>query len=128
MKTIYQTLDGNIFTEPADAEIHEQELLSKVKMWDEDSQPTTDTSHAMTVCLTGKYAGGIFKAMMRANSHEYVNDNALECWFDDADEGWFLWDEYRLQYQYIPDHTIRTIAANCNLAQLFLAEHDPSQN
>lgn len=128
MKTIYETLDGNVFTELADAEKHEQDLLSKVKMWDANSLSTTDTSHAMVVHLAGEYAGAIFKSMILANPAEHVDDDLLDCWVDDEDTGWFFWDEYAESYRYIPDHAITTIAANCNLAQLFLAECDQPQN
>ncbi len=111
METVYRTLDGKIFTEAADAEQHEQEILEKVKMWDWNENPTTDTSHARVIHLVEPGSGAIFKAMVAANSEEY--DLIADDIMDDEDYGWFYWDEYDERYRYIDKEIVDIlIAAN----------------
>lgn len=101
MKTVYETLDGEIFHDAHEAEKHEEEVLSCVTMWNWQNERTTDTSQARVVLLTGDNAGAYFKAMMRANPDECWDDCDIDSWFDDADRGWFYWDECSVTYRYI---------------------------
>ena len=111
MQTVYRTLDGKIFFEAHEAEKHEQKLLEKVKMWDWNKNPTTDTTQARVVHLIGEQAGAAFKAMVEANEEEQfiISDEHI----DDEDTGWFYWDEYGEAYRYIDTEIIDCfIAAN----------------
>lgn len=101
MRTVYETLDGKVFRDAHEAEIHENEILSCVNMWNWQKERTTDTAQARVVLLTGDGAGAYFKAMMRANPDENWDDHLYDIWFDDEDTGWFYWDEYAEAYRYI---------------------------
>lgn len=107
----YRTLDGRLFDEAADAEMHAQSILKQVKMWDWNENPTTNTAQARLVHLIGEGAAHIFKTMVMANSDDYmeIDDSVI----DDADSGWFYWDEYTETYRYIDEQIINIlIAAN----------------
>ena len=112
MRTVYQTLDGETFFDALDAEQHESELLSRVKMWGWGQEPTTDTTLARVVFLEGEGAGKIFKAMVAANPAEEVE--LADYVIDDEDHGWFYWDEFADTYRYIDDAIIDTIIAAKN--------------
>ena len=111
MKTVYQTLDGKTFSELADAEQHEAQLLSQVSMWNWDKDRTTDTSMACVLHLTGDNAGAIFRAMQQANPMDYTLTSEEE--IDDEDNGWFYWDEYSERYRYL-DHDIIDVLIAAN--------------
>lgn len=111
MQQIWQTLDGETFTDSFEAEKHERQILSQVKMWDWDKESTTDTSRARLVYLSGDKAGAIFAAMIDANDKEYAPLNTDQ--IDTDDTGWFYWDDFEDCYRYIDDSIVNIlIAAN----------------
>jgi len=75
-------------------------------MWGWDKEPTTDTSKARVILLTGDGAGAYFKAMMRTNPDENWDERDYDTWFDDEDTGWFYWDEYAETYRYIDSEIV----------------------
>lgn len=109
MKVKYQTIDGRIFCEPADAEAHEQEILQKVQMWNWEKERTNNTACAKVVHLIGDGAAVIFKAMVQANEEDWmsIDDSVI----DDEDTGWFYWDEYAETYRYIDSDLIDIFVA-----------------
>lgn len=117
METVYRTLDGKIFSQSADAAMHEEKILAQVKMWNWDGDPITDTSQAIVVHLIGNQAGAIFKDMIAAN--EFETDGISDSVIDDEDTGWFYWNEYQECYCYIDEGIIDILIA---------ANYDPIKN
>ena len=109
MKQLWQTLDGETFTDSLAAEKHERQILSQVKMWDWENNPTTNTETARLVHLSGEGAGAIFAAMIDANEQEYEPLNKDHIDVDDT--GWFYWDEFDGHYRYIDDSIVNLIIA-----------------
>lgn len=111
MKTVYQTLDGEIYEELADATAHEEQVKAQVVMWNWNKERTTNTACARLIHLTGDNAGALLRKMQKANPEEYLVTPEEE--IDDEDNGWFYYDEYAEQYRYIdPDIINLIIAAN----------------
>ena len=111
MKTVYQTLDGEIYAELADATAHEEQVKEQVSMWDWEKNRTINTAQARLIHLTGDNAGALLRKMQKANPEEYSITPEDE--IDDEDNGWFYYDEYAEQYRYIdPDIIDLLIAAN----------------
>ena len=111
LKTVYQTLDGEIYAELADATAHEEQVKEQVSMWDWEKNRTINTAQARLIHLTGDNAGALLRKMQKANPEEYSITPEDE--IDDEDNGWFYYDEYAEQYRYIdPDIIDLLIAAN----------------
>lgn len=109
MKTVYKTLDGEIFEELADATAHEEQLKEQVVMWDWNKERTTNTAYARLIHLTGDNAGAVLRAMQKANPDEY--NITPEDEIDDEDNGWFYYDEYAERYCYLDSELIDLIIA-----------------
>jgi len=111
MKTRYQTLDGEMFDEAADAGIHEEVILSYVQMWDRQGNITFDTNTAVLLHLSENVlAGKIFKKMVEANEIDVLGED-IEHMFNDEDSGWFYWDEYTETYRYLDISIVNIIAS-----------------
>ena len=104
MKTVYQTLDGEIYAELADATAHEEQVKQQVAMWDWDKERTTNTAHARLIHLAGDNAGAMLRKMQGVNPEEYSITPEDE--IDDDDTGWFYWDEYAETYRYIDSEIV----------------------
>lgn len=114
MKTRYQTIDGEMFDEAADAGIHEEVILSHVRMWDRKGNITFDTNTAVLLHLSENVlAGKIFKKMVKANEIDVLGTE-IEHMFDDEDSGWFYWDEYTETYRYLDTDIVSIVASVIN--------------
>lgn len=114
MKTRYQTLDGELFNEAADATMHEEAILSHVHMWDRKGNITSDTTEAVLLLLSENVlAGKTFKKMVTANEKDVLGED-IEDMFDDKDTGWFYWDEFCDTYRCIDTNIINIVASIIN--------------
>lgn len=93
-RQVWQTMDGRIFREGADAEAHEREIAEQVNMWDGNCKPTTDANCAMVIFLVGKEAADLFFDICRA-SECMIPDPQEMC---SGDEGWWFWSEIEDRY------------------------------
>lgn len=104
MKQVWKTVDGRIFSEAADAEMHEQEIRKQVKMWNWSNKRTDDTAEARIVFLCSEEAAEIWNTMAAENPAE-----ATEREFTEGDSGWYYWDEYSDGYHYIDPELVAAL-------------------
>ena len=93
-RQVWQTIDGRLFREGADAEAHEREVAEQVSMWNEYCEPTSNPGDAMVVHLVGDEAADLFFDICRANEC-MVPDTQEMC---SGDEGWWFWSEIKERY------------------------------
>ena len=93
-RQVWETIDGRLFREGADAEAHERWLKERVSMWDENCVFTIDPAHAMVVHLVGEDAADLFFDICKAN--ECLVPSAQE--MCSGDEGWWFWSEIEDRY------------------------------
>ena len=104
MKQVYQTIDGRIFNEAADAEMYEQEIRQQVKMWNWSGKRTDNTAEARIIHLNSEEAAVIWNTMARENPEE--NGDFTFC---EGDTGWYYWDEYSDKYRYIDPELVAAL-------------------
>lgn len=109
MEQAYRTIDGQFFRDAQIAAEHEEQVLSQVKMWNWNKEPTIDTAQAALIHLSGDGAGALFRAMVDANDIEYDTVSPED--IDDEDTGWFYWDEFADHYRYIDEQIANIIIA-----------------
>ena len=106
MKQVWQTLDGKVFGDATDAEKHEREILDRVRMFDPNGNPTTDTAQAVAICLTDLGSAEIFIDMVRYNDFDGVHSGIYP-----EDTGVFFWDEFSDEYRFVSDVSLAALVA-----------------
>lgn len=110
MQTVYRTLDGQIFTEPADAEKHERFINGIVKMYNRRGDRAYDTSMCVVVQLIGPEAAGVFRKMIESNPEDYILED-FECQICEEDTGFFYWDDMAERFRWIDDDIVNALIA-----------------
>lgn len=99
MRTVYQTLDGEIFNDPCDAELYERAINMSVQMYDYYGNLTTNTFYAHTVFLADESAAELFLKMLENNPEEIDYDPTADIGIRIGDKGWF---QFVNPYYYAP--------------------------
>lgn len=97
MEIIYKAFDGTHFN--TEEECREYESKAKFEMWDHLGRPTNDVVNCVVVHFPDP-----------TGTHAFINlareVDATTNGIDYEDYGWFIWDNFNLEYHYVEEGII----------------------
>lgn len=110
MEQVWKTIDGALFKEAADAQMHEKEVLSNIYMFDAKGVRTESVNYACTVFLPNDSSAAIFQSLLAENGEDPETYQQVE----EEDTGWYYWDDCEEIWRFISRDAVRAFAAIVN--------------